>query len=163
MFDPVKLRKVVRHLARELPALMEEFDFDTIAVTGKSGIAVGFALSMITGVHVVAVRKGESSHGDMIEGDGHKFERYAFFDDTIASGATRDRVQIELDQRANTRPGCTPCRRVLNILYAEGFRGESLDHPDTPYGTPTYRVPSPECIDHIDGQPFDIEVDTNKF
>jgi lysozyme len=71
---------VVAELARQLPALQDEFNFDTIAVTGKSGAAVGFALSMVSGINVVHVRKGESTHGDMIEGPtGHS---------AIALGAT---------------------------------------------------------------------------
>ncbi|NUX98753.1 hypothetical protein [Paraburkholderia youngii] len=116
MFDPAKLRKVVAELARKLPELQEKFDFDTIAVTGKSGCAVGFALSMVTGIHVVYVRKGESSHGDMVEGDGHEFTRYAFFDDFVCSGSTRDRIEEELKVRCNARGVDVPTC-VLTIEY----------------------------------------------
>ncbi|AQT27804.1 hypothetical protein HOR67_gp42 [Ralstonia phage RS-PI-1] len=116
MFDPKQLRAVVAELARQLPALQEQFDFDTIAVTGKSGTAVGFALSMVTGINVVHVRKGESTHGDMVEGSGNEFSRYAFFDDFVCSGSTRDRVHEELVNCAKTRGADAP-ECVLTIEY----------------------------------------------
>jgi hypoxanthine phosphoribosyltransferase len=117
MFSPDRLRSVVAELAAHLPHLREEFNFDTIVVSGKSGAAVGFALSMVTDINVVFVRKGESTHGDMIEGpSGHKFTRYAFFDDFVASGATRDRVHSELQKYAENRSADAP-ERVLTIEY----------------------------------------------
>lgn len=116
MFNPKALAKVVAELARELPALQDQFNFDTIAVAGKSGCAIGFALSMVTGIHVVYVRKGESTHGDMVEGDGHEFTRYAFLDDFVASGETRARIHEELQRRASTRKQDAP-HRVLTIEY----------------------------------------------
>lgn len=119
MFTPALLRSTVAELAKVMPSLQARYDFDTIAVTGKSGMAVGFALSMVTGLHVVAIRKGESSHGDVIEGDGHEFERYAFFDDCIASGCTVRRVEAELGRYADARKVARPLR-VLNILYNNG-------------------------------------------
>lgn len=119
MFDPRVMRNTIAALAREMPNLQRRFDFDTIVVTGKSGIALGFALSMVTGVRVVAIRKGESSHGDLIEGDGrHEFSRYAFFDDGIAKGTTLRRVQAELLARCEARREEAPVR-VLNILYSD--------------------------------------------
>ncbi|WP_429498813.1 hypothetical protein ACQUFY_05805 [Robbsia andropogonis] len=78
---------------------------------------MGFALSMISDINVVFVRKGESTHGDMIEGpNDHSFSRYAFLDDFVASGTTRNRVHDELLNYAEQRGGIVP-QRVLTIDY----------------------------------------------
>lgn len=153
MFTPESMRKVIRHLAQVLPSLQEQFDFNTIVVTGKSGIALGFALSMMTGIKVVAVRKGESSHGDMVEGDGTKFERYAFFDDNISSGRTQARVARELNRRAEAR-NLQPAKRVLNILYSDAYPGGGLDVHDN-FG-PTYRVPGVHRLPEEHAVPFQL-------
>jgi hypothetical protein len=121
MFTPDRLRRVVAEIALHLPRLRAEYGFDTIVVSGKSGAAVGFALSMVTDINVVFVRKGETTHGDMIEGpSGHEFTRYAFLDDFVASGSTRDRVQAELANYADTRGAPVP-KRVLTIEYQTGL------------------------------------------
>ena len=127
MFKPALLRATIAALAEKLPGLQKRYDFDTIAVTGKSGMALGFALSMCTGINVVAVRKGESSHGDVIEGGGNEFERYAFFDDCIASGETVRRVENELGRYADARNVARPTRSLC-ILYNNG-----ADHADELY------------------------------
>lgn len=109
MFTPERLRIVLETLAERMPQLMGEYDFDTIAITGKSGLALGFALQLyVQGLHVVAVRKGESTHGDMVEGDGHIFTRYAFFDDFVQSGDTQNRVHRELCSYARNREQTEP-------------------------------------------------------
>lgn len=144
MFTPSAMRAVIARLARVLPQLQAEHDFDTIVVTGKSGNAVGFALSMVTGIRVVHVRKGESSHGDMIEGpNGHKLTRYAFFDDCIASGATLRRVKKELANFAQCR-GCAEPQHVLNILYQGYENGLRSNHA----GPPTYYVDWHHAVAH---------------
>lgn len=109
MFNPDRMRKVLETLAEKMPQWMGEYDFDTIAITGKSGLALGFALQLyVPGLHVVAVRKGESTHGDMVEGDGHSFTRYAFFDDFVQSGDTKRRVHAELCNYAHNRAQTEP-------------------------------------------------------
>ena len=146
MFNPRKMRNTVALLASRLPALRRQYGFDTIVVTGKSGIALGFALSMVTGVHVVAVRKGESSHGDMIEGDGHEFTRYAFLDDGIASGSTVERVADELKSYAQSRAQAEPVR-VLCLLYSN-FGTENDSVVEGHWG-PTWSLPY-HSLQHAD-------------
>lgn len=136
MFNPRIMRNTIAALAREMPNLQRRFDFDTIVVTGKSGIALGFALSMVTGVRVVAVRKGESSHGNLIEGDGVAVERYAFFDDGIATGSTVRRVDAEIAAHCGARGEVTPTR-VLNILYSDFSCARGLENDE--YGW-TFRL-----------------------
>lgn len=136
MFNARDMLKVVAHFVRVMPGLMKEYNFDTIVVTGKSGTALGFAVAMLVpGLHIVHVRKGESSHGDMIEGGGNYFTRYAFFDDFIASGETKNRVHKELAKHCEGRLWDTPAC-VLNIAYGMG--------DDTSYVTKTYVSGNPE-------------------
>lgn len=138
MFSPEKLRRVVAELAAQLPNLRDVFDFGTIVVTGKSEAAVGFALSMVADINVVFVRKGESTHGDMIEGpDRHAFNRYAFFDDFVASGRTRQRVQDELTAYALSRDMPAP-ERVLTIEYQTSDR--AMSEIVTRCGDPVFNV-----------------------
>lgn len=101
--------------------------FNTIAVTGKSGAALGFALSMVTDINVVYVRKGETTHGDLIEGGGVEFERYAFLDDFVSSGDSRKRVEDELNRYSERRYGLASLpKRVLTIEYARGIAESKL-------------------------------------
>ena len=146
MFNPRKMRDTIALIASRLPALQREYKFDTIVVTGKSGIALGFALSMVTGLHVVAVRKGESSHGDMVEGDQHAFTRYAFFDDGIATGGTVERVAEELKNYAQSRAQAVP-ERVLNLLYANF--GTVSNGVEPGYYGPTWSLPYNDLL-HVD-------------
>ncbi|WP_429498811.1 hypothetical protein ACQUFY_05795 [Robbsia andropogonis] len=44
MFNPEAMRRVVRELAGRLPELRDEYGFDTIVVTGKSGRNVSMTL-----------------------------------------------------------------------------------------------------------------------
>ena len=143
MFTPTLMRKVIRNLMEVMPQLMRDYHFDTIVVTGKSGCAIGFALSMmVPDLHVVHIRKGESSHGSMIEGDGHEFQRYAFFDDCISSGATAYRVEREIAAYLNARPHLTKATRVLNILYSDTYgRGGLTDGRACSHDHDTYYVP----------------------
>lgn len=147
MFNPAMMRKVITEIAGMLPTLQQEYGFDTIAVTGKSGCALGFALSMVTDIHVVYVRKGETSHGDMVEGDGHEFHRYAFFDDFVCSGASRDRVHEELVRYAENRQPCRMPQRVLTIEYSKMV---SASRVSTASSTPSLHVVDPDSLPDAD-------------
>lgn len=133
MFNPERMRVVLGEVVRKLPELQEKYGFTHIAVTGKSGAALGFALSLLTGIGVLYVRKGESTHGDMVEGDGKACAKYAFFDDFVASGATLARVRRELNHRAvctaSSPPDC-----VVAICY-DGHSSDwrtSMEHDFSP-------------------------------
>lgn len=93
-FDPKRLRATAGKLAVLIPRLMHRLNADTIVVTGKSGISMGFATSMLADFPLVVVRKpNESTHGATFEGpDSHKVKRYIILDDFIDSGATINRV-----------------------------------------------------------------------
>lgn len=96
---------------------LREIPHDFVAVTGKSGMAVAFAALALEQFNLVTIRKGESTHGDMIEGTADRLDRYVFLDDFVSSGSTRDRVQSELDKYADGWKYARP-RRVAQLLYA---------------------------------------------
>ncbi len=71
---------------------LSRFEFDTIVVTGVSGLIIGPVLAHLTGKKLLVVRKpNESTHSyNYIEGEmGHQ---WIFVDDFISSGGTLDRV-----------------------------------------------------------------------
>lgn len=75
--------------------------FDFVAVTGKSGMSVAFAALMLRQFDLITVRKGESTHGVMVEGVTERFGRYIVVDDFVASGATLERIDRELTKAAD--------------------------------------------------------------
>jgi orotate phosphoribosyltransferase-like protein len=92
--DVTAFRAAAKKLAEVLPGLMKELNATVIAVRGKSGVSMAFALLMLADFHIVTVRKpGENSHGDNIEGVSYdcvdrEFSRYIILDDFVGSGAT---------------------------------------------------------------------------
>jgi hypothetical protein len=139
------MRKVVGELIRVIPDMMRKYDFNTIAVTGKSGTALGFAAAMhIPGLHVVAVRKGESTHGDMVEGLWeNEFSRYAFFDDFVATGCTLERVHGELTRKACSQ-GDEPPSLALIIEYATTSNSTRVE--ESGLGAPRLRLIDPDRL-----------------
>lgn len=119
MFSSQKYRNVMAKLVRTLPAFMDQVDTRTIVVTGKSGMAIAFALQLFLDVDIVVIRKGESSHGDHIEGNGTYFDRYIFLDDFISSAGTYRRVKAELAKAAAIRNWDTP--RCVGIVEYQHY------------------------------------------
>lgn len=152
MFDRRKFNTTIAHLTSTMPSLMAKYDFDTIVVTGKSGCALGFALmAAVPKLHVVFVRKGESSHGDMIEGCGHEFTRWAFFDDFVSSGESYRRVDRELQNYATKRSGHARPEGVLAIEYAAKENEDKYQPAGGSCGgygvdIPRYRMKDPDYI-----------------
>lgn len=89
-FDASELRKRAMGLAEKLPALMQVYNADFIAVRGTSGTFMVGALQMLTDVPVLLMRKrGEESHGCEIEGTTeHLYQRGIIVDDFVDTGAT---------------------------------------------------------------------------
>jgi len=98
MFNQHRLKQVSRNLATTLPGLMKQTGATAIAVRGKSGIALAFAMSAVsnTNIPIVVCRKpAERSHGSNFEGpdldsDGLK---YLILDDFVSSGKTVKAVE----------------------------------------------------------------------
>ncbi len=89
-FDNKLLLKRVAELKMAIPAYMNHFGAQAIAVTGKSGLSLAFATLSHIDFPLIAVRKGgESSHGYNVEGtENVDVSRYLILDDLVASGET---------------------------------------------------------------------------
>lgn len=75
-----------------------EHGIDAIVVSGLSGTIVGGAVTIVSNVGLIAVRKGETTHSScMVEyKDFQEYKKIAFLDDLISSGTTYKRVKRAL-------------------------------------------------------------------
>lgn len=74
--------------------------FDTIAFRGLSGSLIAPGVAVALRKRLVAIRKGESSHGNPIEHDWDQTVRqYLIVDDIIATGATVDAIQYAMKSK----------------------------------------------------------------
>lgn len=91
-FDKRTFRARVERIVRDLPAVMQRFKADFVAVRGTSGIFIAAAVQVQLDVPILLMRKpGEDSHGRMLEGDyNHSYKRGLILDDFISSGSTVD-------------------------------------------------------------------------
>lgn len=142
MYNREELLRTVKRIAQRLPAIMAETGADSIAVQGKSGIAVAFALQLYFDVPVMVVRKpDESSHGNDVEGnDEHDYHKYLVLDDFVASGTTAKRIIDQTDEywglrrRNGEQPVC------VGIVEYKKFYGQGghLDSSDDRYNVMRY-------------------------
>jgi adenine/guanine phosphoribosyltransferase-like PRPP-binding protein len=89
------LEQVVSRTARALEAHRERFD--SIVVTGMSGVVVGAPVAVATGIPLVIVRKKSDQHhnhdgGEIVNVDAIGAS-YLFLDDFKSTGATLRRVR----------------------------------------------------------------------
>lgn len=117
------LRQVVNTAARTLKPHVDEFD--TIAVTGVSGAAVGFPLALKLKKSVVFVRKNsDTDHHSMgrsrrIAGWASLGERALFVDDFVSSGTSRERVRSAVETVSGSKLVGTYEYRDHNITWEE--------------------------------------------
>lgn len=108
LFDHVKLRAAARAAVEVLVKVRCDHGDIHLAVTGKSGIAMAFAINMIAEFPVVVVRKpAEMSHGSTIEGMGI-LDKYVIIDDFVATGRTIKNIMAAIDGYAALRDGDKP-------------------------------------------------------
>jgi phosphoribosylpyrophosphate synthetase len=102
-FNHVELRATAQRIAVCIPEILQRFGADAVVVTGKSGMSVAFAAMMFADLPLVVVRKrGENSHGSMIEGVGGLVVRkYIILDDFVSSGETVRTIAHDMEQYAN--------------------------------------------------------------
>ncbi len=94
---------VVRRTANELRPHKKEWD--SIVVTGVSGLLVGPAVALRLHKPLVVVRKpGDHSHcTTLIENFQNIGKRYLFLDDFISTGTTKKRVLGAINKRVNPK------------------------------------------------------------
>ncbi len=94
ILDPERLKEIIELAISALKGV----EFDTIAVTGSSGLIFGGALSYATGKPLLLVRKkNDKSHSrSPVEGPLRP-GRWLFVDDQVASGNTLRRVRRAIE------------------------------------------------------------------
>jgi orotate phosphoribosyltransferase len=94
LFTPTGLKEIVRLTKKNLAGV----EFDSIAITGASGMIAGGMLSAAIKKPLVLVRKEtDNSHSSYKVEGPRKIGRYVIFDDTIADGHTVRKVVKALD------------------------------------------------------------------
>lgn len=91
LFAPRSFRRLVEHVHERLVRLSDDgITFDAVAGCGQSGIVMCSALSYMSGIPMIAVRKSEERmRGSTRRANGALFcGRYVFVDDQIHSGFT---------------------------------------------------------------------------
>ncbi len=145
------LRKHASHVLRSLKKLDGQYDF--VAVTGKSGMAVAFAALALSkdGFNLVTIRKGESSHGREIEGyTGYGAERYVIIDDIIDSGATITRIHERLASWCSGyRQGSAPTLAGIILYYDDKRYTKALYSFIDPLTDATVEIPCLARKDHF--------------
>lgn len=98
--DLTDLNQVVANVITEIQDRIPSDSYDSIVVTGISGVMVGAPVSLALRKPLVVVRKetDDSHHGaGIVEGYAAIGDRYLFLDDFISTGKTRTYVQTKID------------------------------------------------------------------
>ena len=106
LVNPKDLKIVCSTIAKQVKADRKNFGIDAIIVTGVSGNVIGGAISFLTGIPLIIVRKDEKNHS------GYEIEyadsldrlenlRYIIIDDLIDTGSTIKRIQEKIDRKFN--------------------------------------------------------------
>ena len=99
-----RFQHVINKLAGQITELKKTTPVDAIAIRGMSGAIVGGAVALATGIPLICVRKGRSSHSYMkVEGSYTEREKaetmnYVIIDDCVCSGATIDTIMKEVNK-----------------------------------------------------------------
>jgi hypothetical protein len=131
-FNMDVFRARVQRVREDLRYVVQKHNADSIAVRGTSGICMAFALQMFITLPILMLRKkGEQSHGELIEGrDGHNYQRYVIVDDMICTGATVRGI-IEDVERAE-------CVALLMHSQAEDLNKGFHEYRYSHQGIPVY-------------------------
>jgi orotate phosphoribosyltransferase len=99
------------------------YEFDSIVVTGVSGLIVGAPVALALGMPLVIIRKqDEQAHTSLNPGIGLIGYRYLFLDDFMSSGATRNRVATTVNadwEKTNWINSSKP-EMVAEYFYCHG-------------------------------------------
>lgn len=102
---------------------LSKVDFDTIAVSGVSGLLLGPILAYKLGKNLAVVRKTDDSTHSYCTIEGQWGSKYVIIDDFIASGATVRYIRDKLDNRFGLDGEFTQC-----VGFYGYDRKESFEH-----------------------------------
>jgi len=143
----VKWFKNVLHLYRREHTVeaavqaLEGLDFDTIAVSGVSGLLLGPILAYKMSKKLIVVRKnGDSSHSNyLIEGTCGR--KYVIIDDFMSTGATVSYIRQQIDKKIDVsgwKPECVGFYNYDDSEFSERHQQQRCDEAGIPYLNPTY-------------------------
>lgn len=96
IFKPKMFKPLMDRAIRTIQNFEKDNPFDGIAFSGVSGAALAFPISLLTGKHLICVRKERSSHSDKRVLGLMNAQRYIIVDDQIDSGETLFRIRKEM-------------------------------------------------------------------
>lgn len=110
----------MKYCAEKIALLQKEHGFDSLAVTGSSGMMAGAVLGMALQLPVIFVRKDrDGSHGSIVEAMGEPtIKKYLIVDDFICTGASVARIVEKIEKYA-ARYGAVRPECVGAFLYNE--------------------------------------------
>ena len=132
IFIPKKLASTSKRVAKKLLKLQKTLQFDAIAFRGNSGAGIAYPVSMLTGIPLICVRKGEKSHGQKVEAAQRSIYRYVVLDDFISDGGTLESIikTIRLVTDNETRcVGVALYDSVRRSSYYISYRGKDTELP----------------------------------
>lgn len=108
--------EVVPALAKKLKSLRKKLPFDALAITGTSGMGMGFIMSYLLKIPVINVRKKSPSHyRSPIEG-AINAKRYLILDDFMETGATVDKIRKTIRQELKGKS------KAVGIFLYDSYR-----------------------------------------
>lgn len=122
LVNPERMTLVVNWLVSSIEADRKAgIKIDAIAVRGISGAVIGGAVSLVTNLPLIIVRKqNDDSHSSYrVEyGDGALVKNYCFIDDLVSSGKTLDITQDDIANEFRLDRFAEPQCSVV-YLYAD--------------------------------------------
>lgn len=93
IFNPRKLRFIVRETARIVEMRRKSSGVNKILVTGVSGMSIGFPVANRLKMPICVIRKDVgNSHAEVLEENYSTGDKFIFVDDFIGSGDTFNRI-----------------------------------------------------------------------
>ena len=137
VFKPNELKVAAEDIANQIKYdNVNGAHIEAIAVTVLSGLTFGCAVSLLTGIPLIALRKTDYSHSSFTVEYDSSLKRcgYCIVDDLIASGATIERI-IETLKAENANFRLEKIYLYSQISIIDFFRTKNLEN------IPIYALP----------------------
>lgn len=144
IFNPSKFPAKVKKVVLKVTELQKSLGFDAIAFRGNSGAAFAYPVGFVTGIPLICVRKGESSHGHSIEGptvSAVSIKSYLILDDFVSTGSTVRAIVKEIREATWRDAAGNPTKRVPKCVGLLSWNEESTSFEPAPVHTEQGSIP----------------------